>query len=1025
MKTIFLRILLAQLFVVMAQAAVIYEQPPATLALGFGFASAFHPTAPPYYQNRCRDSFRLATAATIREIRWRGTFSDSEPVGFTVRIFDRVPTGIPETTLPPLVTYSITGTAGQTPAGTFNGAPMFDYRYVLPTPFAALGNNKVYWVEIAARQLGVPDWSWAIAAGGDGGHFVLLNGPFTDSGYYGSGPGDGVFSLYDAVENPPVRIDAAAGPGGGGTVTGGGTYPGGASVTVTAAAAAGYKFTNWKEGQVIVSTNASYTFTPAAYRDLKAHFTGGPPRSTITTGALPETGCITQGGGSFAAGDVVELSADPKEYFAFQGWFENDAQVSSSLNYTFTANGTRDRHFVARSTTVGAGGGGSQYSTLRLISQPSGAGTVTGGGAYMGYVTRAAVATPPPGRTFLYWTNGGSIVSYNTTYVEPFAIYNILYAFFSEEIIVTPTASPTEGGTVTGGGSFPNTGGAVNLVATPAPGYAFVSWTRGTATVTTNPALSFPALAFNAVAGGYNGYNDNPVANFVALRTITTSTVPPGAGTVTGGGAMNDGSTATVTATANVGYAFSEWTVDGVQVSTSASYSFPVLADTTVVANFTTVPTCNITTSAAPAATGTTSGGGVVNQGSSVTVVATPGAGYAFANWTESGVQVSTAASYTFVAAANRTLVANFIPLPTYTVTANVTPAAGGTATGGGPHMSGTTATLTATPNPGYVFWKWTVGGNLVSVAPTYSFTVTANRTVVANFAAIGVSRTITTSANPTAGGTVSGGGTYVSGNSATVLATPNAGYIFTRWQESGVDVSTSASYTFSVAGNRTLTARFSPGFIITATAAPAAGGTAQMSAAGYVTGTTATATATPAADWIFDSWTENGTTVSTSATYTFTVNAARTLVANFYSDIYAAIETTATPAIGGTAAGTGIYLLGNNVTVTATPNPGYAFHTWSIFGTAVSWDRAYTFIADDSYALTADFVKVPAFTIAPAPGGALLAWPANATGWVLQESNNLIDWWDSALVPTLTGTGNAVPIGTTEERFFFRLVYP
>ena len=58
---------------------------------------------------------------------------------------------------------------------------------------------------------------------------------------------------------------------------------------------------------------------------------------------------------------------------------------------------------------------------------------------------------------------------------------------------------------------------------------------------------------------------------------------------------------------------------------------------------------------------GTVSGGGPKTCGGSVSVVATPGSGFRFANWTDGGNVVSTAATYTFTASGDRTLVANFL----------------------------------------------------------------------------------------------------------------------------------------------------------------------------------------------------------------------------------------------------------------------------------------------------------------------------------------------------------------------------
>ena len=62
---------------------------------------------------------------------------------------------------------------------------------------------------------------------------------------------------------------------------------------------------------------------------------------------------------------------------------------------------------------------------------------------------------------------------------------------------------------------------------------------------------------------------------------------------------------------------------------------------------------------------------------------------------------------------------------------------------------------------------------------------------------------------NPTEGGAVSGGGTYTWGAGCTLTATPSAGYAFGNWKENGVIVSTDATYTFTVTGDRSLIANF------------------------------------------------------------------------------------------------------------------------------------------------------------------------------------------------------------------------
>ena len=69
--------------------------------------------------------------------------------------------------------------------------------------------------------------------------------------------------------------------------------------------------------------------------------------------------------------------------------------------------------------------------------------------------------------------------------------------------------------------------------------------------------------------------------------------------------------------------------------------------------------------------------------------------------------------------------------------------------------------------------------------------------------------RKITLAVDPAGGGEAVGGGEYDHGHTATVTAKANEGYEFVRWLEDGTEVSTDASYSFTVEKDRTLTAVF------------------------------------------------------------------------------------------------------------------------------------------------------------------------------------------------------------------------
>lgn len=262
---------------------------------------------------------------------------------------------------------------------------------------------------------------------------------------------------------------------------------------------------------------------------------------------------------------------------------------------------------------------------------------------------------------------------------------------------------------------------------------------------------------------------------------------------------------ATVTATANTGYMFSNWTENNEVVSTSNPYTFSLTTARNLVAHFEGV-TYVITATADPTAGGSVTGAGGYGEGATATLTATANTGYTFVNWTKGGVEVSTDASYSFTVTEEGSYVAHF-SLNSYEITASADPTAGGTVTGDNTYDYGTVATLTATANTGYTFVNWTKGGVEVSTDASYSFTVAEDGAYVAHFSLN--SYTITATANPSAQGTVNGAGSYNYGATCTLTATPNQGYRFVNWTENNVEVSTDATYAFTVTGARTLVANF------------------------------------------------------------------------------------------------------------------------------------------------------------------------------------------------------------------------
>jgi Divergent InlB B-repeat domain len=510
---------------------------------------------------------------------------------------------------------------------------------------------------------------------------------------------------------------------------------------------------------------------------------------------------------------------------------------------------------------------------------------------------------------------------------------------------------------------------------------------------------------------------------------LDTTAAPVGSGTATGDGSYAIGANATVTATAAPGFAFLNWTDDGVIVGTNGSYTLVMNVNHSLVANF--VPAYTISTSSAPVAGGSTSGGGVSNEGASATVTATANAGYTFTNWTEGGIEVSKAASYTFTAFADVDLVANFAVIGTNrTISTSAAPIAGGSTSGGGTVAVGSSVTVAATANAGYAFNGWTEAGQPVSESASYTFSVTASRVLVANFITTGVGnlRSITAAASPLEGGTITGAGSYADGSSVTLTANNNAGYQFTKWTEGGVQISNVKTLTFTVNASRTLTAVFVPALSIAVSASPPGGGLVEPDAPSYEVGDGADVQAQANPGYTFVNWTEGGVQVSTDAKYIFTITTSRTLVANFISQGNVTIALSGMPAAGGTVSGGGSKVIGAPVIACATAADGFKFTHWSEGGVSVNTDKDYQFTASVNRTLVANFIAIPATGMHETENENEMEfeWPETASGWVLQESADLITWVNSTRQINISSGKKRARISTLNvPGVFFRLVKP
>ncbi|NCC99641.1 MAG: hypothetical protein EOL95_08085, partial [Bacteroidia bacterium] len=320
---------------------------------------------------------------------------------------------------------------------------------------------------------------------------------------------------------------------------------------------------------------------------------------------------------------------------------------------------------------------------------------------------------------------------------------------------------------------------------------------------------------------------------------------------------------------------------------------------------------------------GSVSGGGTFNYGTSITIKATPYAGYNFKQWNDG----STTASRTIIVTEDIAYIAQF-EKQQYTLT--ISAGANGTVNSevNGIYDFGTSINIIATPAANASFVSWSDG----NVNASRSITINNDIVLEAQFAINNYTLNISALANGTVNTEVNG--TYPSGSNITIKATPNAHYHFSKWS----DGDKNAQRVLTLTQNTVLYAIFA---IDTHSLLITSNGNGSVNSEvnkDYTYGTSVEIKATPNEHADFVSWSDG----NTNPIRTIVMNDDITLSASFSLKQY---ELQVSSGSNGTvnSEASGNYVYGSIISLKAIANEHYHFDSWSDGTTNAEYDIVIT----------------------------------------------------------------------------------
>ena len=687
------------------------------------------------------------------------------------------------------------------------------------------------------------------------------------------------------------------------TATGGGavqrspdqpSYVFGDTVVVTPVADAGWTFDSWTAGlsgnespdTVIVQSDSTVTalFTQDQY--------------TITLNAIGDGAAQkSPDQPTYLYGDTVVVTAIPDPGWTFANWSgglagsENPDTIVVQSDSSATANFTQDQYTLAANAT---GSGVVQKSPDQQT--------------YLYGDTVIVTPVPDAGWSFDSWNAGLSgSESPDTVVVQSDSTVSAL--FTQDQYTITLNAVGDGAAQKSPDQATYLYGDTVVVTAIPDPGWTFLNWSGGLSG-SVNPDTIIVQSDSSATA------------NFTQDQYTLTANA-------TGNGAVQKspdqpsyvyGDTVIVTPVADVGWTFDSWTA-GLSGNESPD-TVIVQSDSTVTALFTQDQYTITLNAIGDGAAQKSPDQPTYLYGDTVVVTAIPDPGWTFLNW--SGGLAGSENPDTIIVQSDSSATATFSQ-DQYSLTANVT---GNGAVQKSPdqptYLFGDTVIVTAVPDAGWTFVNWS--GDLTGSENPDTVIIAGNATVTANFSQD--QYTLTT--NVAGDGTVQRSPdqpTYVYGDTVLVTALPDPGWTFANWSD-GLTGSENPD-TIIVQSDSLVTANFSQdAYILTANTV--GNGSIQKSPdqGSYAFGDTVVLTAVPDPGWAFSVWSDG--LAGSENPDTVIVSSDSTVTATFTQDVYTlSINTVGNGSVQKTP-DQPTYSFGDTVFVTAVPDTGWSFDSWS-----------------------------------------------------------------------------------------------